>query len=246
MSKTTHSEIEDLLGAYALDAVEDDERALVEEHLDECARCRAEVAEHRETAALLAYSGADAPSGIWDGIATRLDQPAPVLDISSRRPAPVDSPLAWSPAVAAVAVLLVLVVGALGWKVVDQDREIEGLASRVSRGDLASVAATVLSDPDSRQVELRGADGRKMGVVALSEEGDGYVLASAMQPLEEGRAYQLWALTGAEPVSAGLLGRAPDIAAFHVEGDVEGFAISVEDENGAPAPTSAPVAAGNV
>lgn len=50
----THEEVTELLGAYALDAVDEDERALVEEHLGLCARCRAEVQAHRETATLLA------------------------------------------------------------------------------------------------------------------------------------------------------------------------------------------------
>ena len=71
----THDEISGLLGAYALDAVEGDERAAVEEHLLSCARCRAEVAEHREVAALLAHGGADAPDGLWDRIAGNLDDP---------------------------------------------------------------------------------------------------------------------------------------------------------------------------
>ncbi|MDP8987200.1 MAG: zf-HC2 domain-containing protein, partial [Actinomycetota bacterium] len=68
-----HAEIEELLGAYALDAVEPADRDLVDEHLSTCARCRAEVAEHREVAALLAHSGAPAPAGLWDRIAAALE-----------------------------------------------------------------------------------------------------------------------------------------------------------------------------
>ncbi|MEA3055576.1 MAG: hypothetical protein QOD30_1008, partial [Actinomycetota bacterium] len=51
----SHDEIQELLGAYALDAVDPDERSDVEDHLRDCARCRAEVAEHRDTAAFLAH-----------------------------------------------------------------------------------------------------------------------------------------------------------------------------------------------
>ena len=40
----THDEAAELLGAYALDAVEADERDAIEHHLNECPRCRAEVA----------------------------------------------------------------------------------------------------------------------------------------------------------------------------------------------------------
>ena len=248
MTETSHSEIEDLLGAYALDAVDDNERAVIDAHLDECARCRAEVAEHRETAALLAFSGSDAPAGLWEGISTQLGRPAPdVVDLDRERRA--RSPrgqLGWLPAVAAMTAIVVAAVGGLGWKVADQDRQIDRLASRVAQGDLAALATSVLADPGTRHVELKGADGTRMALIALTPEGDGYIVPNAMQTLESGRSYQLWALAGATPVSAGLLGRSPGVAAFHVEGDVEGFAVSVEDAHGAPAPTSAPVASGTV
>jgi anti-sigma factor RsiW len=69
------SEIEELLGAYALDALEPEERALVEEHLRTCVRCSAEVAHHHEVAGLLANSGGDAPDQLWDKIAQRLGSP---------------------------------------------------------------------------------------------------------------------------------------------------------------------------
>src|SRR5205814_1949498 len=60
----THQEIEELLGAYALDAVDTDERDLVDAHLAGCPRCASEVAGYRETAAMLAaHGGGRAPDG---------------------------------------------------------------------------------------------------------------------------------------------------------------------------------------
>jgi len=76
----SHEELQELLGAYALDAVDADERGRVEDHLRGCARCRAEVEQHREVAAQLAYTGADAPDGLWRRIAAQLDAaPADVI-----------------------------------------------------------------------------------------------------------------------------------------------------------------------
>ena len=69
----THAEASDLLGAYALDAVDADEVAALEEHLRSCPRCRDELRGHREVVGLLAYSGQDAPSGLWDRVAARLN-----------------------------------------------------------------------------------------------------------------------------------------------------------------------------
>ena len=111
---TEHDEIAELLGAYALDAVEPDEAALVEDHLRECPRCAAEVAEHREVAAMLAHSGAPAPEGIWERIVEGLEEPPPeinlpvgappppgVIDLGARRRSRV--PARWVPAAAAAA-----------------------------------------------------------------------------------------------------------------------------------------------
>jgi hypothetical protein len=69
----THREIQELLGVYALDAVDRETAALVEAHLAECVRCSTEVAQHHEVAGLLANSGGASRADLWDGIASRLD-----------------------------------------------------------------------------------------------------------------------------------------------------------------------------
>lgn len=68
----THEDIQSLLGVYALDALDPEEAAEVEEHLAECPRCSSEVAAFRNTAALLATPGGEAPPGLWDRIASEL------------------------------------------------------------------------------------------------------------------------------------------------------------------------------
>ncbi len=67
-----HAEIEELLGAYALDAVDPGTAAVIETHLDGCVRCSIEVAQHHEVAGLLANSGGSPPAELWDGIAGQL------------------------------------------------------------------------------------------------------------------------------------------------------------------------------
>src|SRR5918994_3528031 len=60
--------IHELSAAYALDALDADERRAFEEHLGECERCRADVAEFWGAAALLAYGAPAAapPAGLRD------------------------------------------------------------------------------------------------------------------------------------------------------------------------------------
>ena len=77
MPQLTHAEMEELLGAYALDALDRSTAALIEAHLDGCVRCSVEVAQHHEVAGLLANSGGASPARLWDGIASRLDEVSP-------------------------------------------------------------------------------------------------------------------------------------------------------------------------
>ena len=62
----THAEIEELLGAYALDAVDPETAAVIARHLEECVRCSVEVAQHHEVAGMLANSGGAPSSAVWD------------------------------------------------------------------------------------------------------------------------------------------------------------------------------------
>src|SRR5580700_5024848 len=70
----THDEAGDLLGAYALDAVDGDEFTELEEHLETCPRCRAELDSLREVAAAMGNSVEPLPEGLWSQIAGRLPE----------------------------------------------------------------------------------------------------------------------------------------------------------------------------
>ena len=60
-----NGDIHALSGAYAIDALDDLERAAFERHLAECSECRAEVDSLREAAGLLAETtAAEPPAGL--------------------------------------------------------------------------------------------------------------------------------------------------------------------------------------
>ena len=77
LTDAQHREIQELLGAYALDAVDKDVAEVIDQHLEECVKCSVEVAQHHEVAGLLANSGGASPAGLWDGIAARLNGASP-------------------------------------------------------------------------------------------------------------------------------------------------------------------------
>jgi anti-sigma-K factor RskA len=82
----TPAEIEELLGAYALDAVDREEAEQIERYLADHADARDEVAQYRETASMLAFAGADAPSGLWHSIVASLEEEPPRLDLPTVAP----------------------------------------------------------------------------------------------------------------------------------------------------------------
>ena len=162
----THDEIEELLGAYALDALDADERQEVEDHLATCPRCRAEIAAHREVAALLGNPAGDvpavAPEDLWDRISASLQDEPPALS-------PVVRPTRWRRFAAivplgAVAAALILVVGLLAAKVGSLDQQGER-----AQAQTYSVAAVILNPctPDRAahlgDRELAGRGGRAAG-----------------------------------------------------------------------------------
>lgn len=252
MGRMTHAEIEELLGAYALDALPDDEIEAVELHLKECPRCLAEVRDHREVAALLAHTGADAPSGVWDRIAGTLDAEPPELDIARVLPkvghAPARRPEG-SPGwvrrlgVAAVAAS-VLVAGALGVEVVRQDRRIDDIRAALATSGINGAAAQAVFAPGAQKVTLQSDDGRVEVAAVVLPSGEGYLLQDNLPALTEAETYQLWALVGGTTVSVGVLGSDPSVTAFRAPADTKLLALTAEKAGGVPVSQKPPLAAG--
>lgn len=247
----TPRELDDLLGAFALDAVDDGEREQVEQYLRRSPRARALVAEYRETAAFLAQAGTEAPAGLWERIEERLgEQPstpetgAAVIPMRPRRRASIPR-LAVAAAVAAT----IVVMGALIVKVVQQDDRISDLARDTARGSLFDAADAASRDPGATNVRLSAPDGSLSARVVYLPNGDGFVVQSNLAPLPPELVYQLWADVDGpsqRTISAGVLGSDPGVTAFRVRGPVAGFAITQERAPGAVSPESPPVAQGSV
>ena len=232
--KPEHEEIQELLGAYALDAVEAAERAAVEAHLAECPRCRAEVSEHLETAALLAAGGAQAPDALWDRISGGLEGPIPLESRRQRR-----APVRWL--AAAAAAVAIAAVGLLSVEVVRQRGEIEQLAASTQEATLVNAANAALLDPEARRFRLTSAAGADVDAVILPD-GTGYIVSDNLRPLPPTRTYQLWALGDADPISAGVIGPNPSVSAFSAPPDAAGLAVTAEVAGGVVASKNDPVA----
>jgi Anti-sigma-K factor rskA len=249
----TPEEVHELLGAYALDAVTPEERDQIERFLDQSPRARAEVAELRETAALLAHAGTDAPPGLWDRIAGSIadaprELPPPP---ASGRPAR-DARRRWAAPVAAAAGIAAAVVAIviLSVQVVHQAERLRKLETDGPARGVLAAAEAARQDADARQVSLASLDGALRAELLFLPDGTGYLVDDNLAALPAGRVYQLWALAGTRgaprAISAGVLGPDPGVSAFRFGGDVVGFVVTEEDAPGVVSSDNPPVLRGTV
>ncbi len=247
-------ELRELLGAYALDAVDADERERVERYLEENPHARAEVGEFRELAALLAHAGTDAPVGVWDRISETInrDRGAPpvarIMPRTERRSRGRTVALRVAVALAAAAAIAAVV---LGVKVAQQSNRIDTLTRAAGQTNALRHAMDVArSQQGARSVVLSAPDGTHRAQIVYLPDGTGFLSATGLATLPDGRTYQLWALVGdaqhPTAISAGVLGAAPGVAAFRYRGPVVGFALTDERAPGVVSSTNQPVAAGHV
>lgn len=237
-----HSDLEDLLGAYALDAVDDDEQIEIEAHLGICPRCRAEVQDHREAASLLAFGGTTAPEGVWARITASLEESPPALQLVPARDRRSSQARFWRRLAVTVGAAAAVLVAVLGIQVANQGRRLEELQTAL-QDPLVPAFQAALENPDSQVIELTSADGAVSLRGAVTDDGIGYLRATALPPLEEGRVYQLWGGAGDRLISLGVLGPDPGIVTFRAH-QYTLFAITSEDAPGVVVTANPPVVAG--
>jgi anti-sigma factor RsiW len=251
MTMDTHDTIAELLGVYALDAVEPDEAVRVEAHLATCAACRTEVDEHREVAALLAETGTAPPPALWDriqaGISVEDAAPAGAQVIPLRPRRQVMAPLA-AAAAAAVMVGLVAVQTArvtnLQTELTATESRVEQLELAIASGDLEPFIEAALADPGTVTVTLASRRPGVSGTVILLADGTGLLADHTLAPLPADRTYQLWAIQDGRVISAGLLGSDPGVVPFHVDLErLDGLVITEEEAGGVPVSEQGAVAA---
>ena len=160
----SHQEAAELLAVFALDALEDDEHEMIEAHLAECPRCRAELDAHREVAAALGNSVEPLPEGLWSSIAGALpphrDQEPPPMPTLVRDQTAHAPPLPAAPAatfatprparrrasrgrlfsVASLAVAAAAVAAVLGVNLVDANNQVAHLQGAIGETAHTAVA----------------------------------------------------------------------------------------------------------
>lgn len=239
-----------LAGAWALDALDDDERAEYEARLGREPDERAAAAELRETAARLGGSTPVEPPGhLRRNVLASLgsvEQEAPLAPVSDlsvarrRRVAPRGDgrtkPSRWSLLVAAAAV----VVAAAGVGVsldARQDADRAQNQAAAERAD-AEHLSQMLNTPGARVVRVEATGGGSATVVRTSTSA---AVVSTLPAVEDGSTYQVWLIGDGGVHSAGLL--TDPTAPYFVPdaGTATAVGISVEPAGGSEQPTTDPV-----
>jgi hypothetical protein len=235
-----HPEVQELLGAFALDALEPDEADAVDLHLRDCPRCRAEVADYRETAALLAFGGVEAPAGVWEKIQASLEEAPPRLELARVVPLRPSRWQSMGARVAAAAAVVISVV-ALGVSVFG------GGGDDGDRGrSLTDEIAVAASDPNALPVHLAAASGAGGAADIVILGGRAYLVRHSLPKLPADETYQLWGKKGDTTVSLGVLGPAPEQTILPAGASYDALAITAEKAPGVVTSQNPAVVAGLV
>lgn len=234
------NDIHALSGAYAVDAVDDIERAQFEKHLAICAECQAEVASLREATSMLSEMTLAEPSAqlrnrVLAEIATVRPLPpltTPVATLDEVRSRPRRFRLGAMAAAAAV-------LAAVGVGAVTQPWSDDSSQSNLSAAD------QVLTAADAKSTSLDFDGGAQATITHSDSVGMAVIVTEKMPPPPKGMVYQLWLdqpVTGM--TSAGVMPIKADQTVV-LEGDAataNAAGITVEPEGGSDHPTSDPIA----
>ncbi len=228
--------IHELTAAYALDALDPEERRAYEAHLPACEQCREELASFWETTEALAVAASGpAPSpALRERILAdvRAEPPQNVVPLEPRR-------RRTAPALAAVAAVAAVVALGIGLWASSLSGELDETRSALER---EREAATIVADPASRTVDLASGSGR----LVVGSDGRAALVLTDLGPAAEGETYQAWIIEGDNPISAGIFPGEDGLDVVLVEGDVaagEIVAVTVEQAGGAETPSLPPVVA---
>jgi anti-sigma-K factor RskA len=236
-------DIHQLAAAYALDAVDEHERAEFEAHYPTCPVCRPEVAGFRETLSQVAVAVAVSPPA-----SLKADVMAEISETRQLSPLLPDSVVSLDAyrqrrnrvardfSVAAAIVLL-----AFGAFVVGRQSN--------DSSDYADTAAAIFDRPDTRTTTLAGTGIGSFKVAWSPSSDEAVVMGDGLTDPGAGKAYELWLIddAGAHPVR--LLDKAGDRQVrrvVSVNGSPTQWAITVEPEDGVDVPTGDIIFAGAV
>jgi anti-sigma-K factor RskA len=241
----TTADLHTLAGAYALDAVDDLERAAFARHLVECEACAAEVAEFREAAVGMSALVNEIPStAMRSGVLAeigRTRQMVPDDSAPAARPRAAEVPRlvrGWRRiAAGAVAASLIAVAGGVAAWTISERRVADGRAQIAALEAERERMYDVFNAPD---VQMKGAnveiDGQIAGRIAaaVSPSHDaGVAMIAGLPRLPGSESFQMWLIDANDrAVNVGTLasGQTGGTMLFDWQSGAVQFGLSIEPQ----------------
>jgi anti-sigma-K factor RskA len=240
------TDIHTLAGPYALDSVNDIERAAFSRHIAECESCAFEVSELREVTARLADGAwAVPPPRLRDQVFARVRSTRQLPPGRAVHPGSA-GPRRWPRRLAAAAAAVVLAAGVGVGTYGVQERRVhdEQVAAEAARADAARAEAeraqgarieAVLAAPDARLSYDTPRKGGRVAVVVSERLNAGVAVMTNLPDPGSGKTYQMWTVRGGDqPKSAGLLPAEASRSSQLIENmrGIGSFGLSIEPEGG--------------
>jgi anti-sigma-K factor RskA len=226
-------DLHSLLAPYALDALDNDERARFEAHLDQCVDCRDELSGFMATAVRLGDSASHTPPpALRDRLLTQISvtpQQHPVVSSLAERRGLRRA----LPRLAMAAAFLVGAVGVGGY-VVERDNAQDEHQQNVA------ISAVIGADDVTTATEAFDGGG-SVKLYASADEDSAVIFAKDLPKPKDGKVYQVWMIDGEGPTSQGTFETDGEMIMEGVA-DADRVALTVEPAGGSEQPTSAPIA----
>jgi len=240
-------QIHDLTGAYAVDALDADERRDFEAHLSTCEACAHEVAELQATAALLGTTNVDTPApSVKSSVMAQIrstpqdvvapgeqaDHEATVTPLRPRRRTP------WLAVAASVLFVALIALGAWATSLYRTNTQLAAETAKVR---------AVLTAPDATVASGQVAGGGRAVVVASKQAAESVFVGKDLPLPADGKTYQLWYISAdGQAISAGTFNPKPDGSAIQrLAGSTPAATVvvglTVEPRGGSAQPTTKPV-----
>ena len=245
------AEVDELAGAYALNALEAEEYEAVEAHLESCSQDHTALWQARETAAMLAAlaPAARSPEQLRSRVLAAVATAAP---IAGPQPTPLGGEpseviaIRRLPGIGAVALALaaafaLLAVGLGAWALsLRNDLHYERAQSEGGRAVL-----TALTAPGTA-VQLSPSGALPPALLVQPSDGSAAMLVFTWPRAGQGKIYQAWTIPpGQKPVSAGIFdgaGSETEVATLTKPVAAnESFAVTLEPAGGSDQPTTQPL-----
>nr|BBH94986.1 hypothetical protein KTA_31850 [Thermogemmatispora argillosa] len=240
-------EFEELSGAYALDALTEEERRAADEHLAQCPKCTRALQQLRSVVELfpLTVPPVEPSPRVKERILARIEEQAQQQRSSQlQEPWPAKSAdrprrgVAWRwrwAALATAAVLLLALLGAsVAWNISLQ-QQLSHLQQQVAQ--LSSPEAPVVSSLYGTAL-ARSAHGE---IMYFPRQQVTVIVVYGLPRLEGTHVYQGWLLRHQQPISIGLLTVENGVATLSFQGSLAGYdSLAISLENGPQPSLNAP------